>query len=38
MNIHFDDEMEERIEHWNSFIDEETAVKLREFALEGTKD
>jgi len=38
MNIHFDDEMEERIEHWNSFIDEETAEKLREFALEGTKE
>jgi len=38
MNIHFDDEMEERIEHWESFIDDETADKLREFALEGTKE
>ncbi len=38
MNIHFDDEMAERIEHWESFIDEDTADKLRVFALEGTKE
>ena len=38
MNIHFEDEMADRIKHWESFIDEDTANKLLEFALEGNKE
>lgn len=35
MNIHFDDEMDDRLTHWKGYIDNETALKLKEFALKA---